>query len=100
MPDLGPGQSAAADDDADIDVDDDKPDNTGFSNVTEFQGMKIEVRSGIEVPKWLKLYEWGVADLHGFPLAPEIMDLIWGKWVTSNCTPRHCQFSFEATKMQ
>ena len=94
MPDLGPGQSAAADDDTDIDVDDDKPDNTGVSNVTEFQGMKNKVRSGIEVPKWLKLYEWGVESLTAegaicvdeFPLAPEIMDLIWGKWVTSKYT--------------
>ena len=94
MPDLGTGQSAAADDDADIDVDDDKPDDTGVSNETEFQGMKIEVRSGIEVPKWLKLYEWEVESLTAegaicmdkFPLAPEIMDLIWGKWITSKYT--------------
>ena len=94
MPDLGQGQSATADDDADIEVDDDKPDTTGVTNMTEFQGMQIEVRSGIEIPTWLKLYEWGVESLTAegaicvgkFPLAPEIMDLIWGKWVTSKYT--------------
>ena len=50
MPDLGNRPPAAADDDADIDVDDDKPDKTEVTNVTEFQGVQIEVRSGIKIP--------------------------------------------------
>ena len=94
MPDLGTGQSATVEDEADFDVDDDKPDDTAVSNETEFQGMKIEVRSGTEVPKWLKLYEWGVESLtaegatcmDNFPTAPEIMDLIWGKWIAAKNT--------------
>ena len=94
MPDLDNRPPAAADDDADIEVDDDKPDNMEATHMTEIQGMKIEVRSGITIPKWLKLYEWGVESLTAegaicmdkFPLAPEIMDLIWGKWVTSKYT--------------
>ena len=94
MPDLDNRPPAAADDNADIEIDDDKPGKTEVTNVTEFQGMKIEVRSGITIPKWLTLYEWGVESLTAegaicmdkFPLAPEIMDLIWGKWVASKYT--------------
>ena len=101
-----PGQSAAADDDADIDVDDDKPDDTGVLNETEFQGMKIEVRPGIEVPKWLKLYEWGVekaSQLRGRS-AWTSFHLLRKSWISSGengspqNTPRHCQSSFEATR--
>ena len=63
MPDLDGEQTATTGEEANIDMDDDKPDDTNISNETEFQGMKIEIRSGIEVPTWLKLYEWGVESL-------------------------------------